>query len=81
MNHTYFNSVEIKGGIITGTLVAIKHLTLTMVSGGLIEFLTHSILVGWDACWGGFVGLLVIHYGRKVIDWFENRKKRKDGSN
>ena len=75
MHQNYFNSVEIKGGVLTGTLVAIKHLTLAMISGeGMIELFNHTMLVGWDACWGGLIGLLVIHYGRKVIEWFEKRR-------
>jgi hypothetical protein len=69
MNH--ITGGDIAGGGISSGYVVLK---LTIFT----EATYHFGLVAFDAAVGGIVGLLVVHYGKKLLkridEWIEERK-------
>jgi len=67
MPHRLFSNLstdDVFGGVGTGTFVALKLLFFS-------EATYHFTLVSFDAFLGGAIGLLVVHYGKKVLKSFD----------
>jgi len=67
MPHRLFQNLstdDVFGGVGTGTFVALKLLFFS-------EATYHFTLVSFDAFLGGAIGLVVVHYGKKVLKSFD----------
>ena len=62
MNH--ITGGDILGGLGTSTFIALKLLFFT-------EATYHFALVGFDALLGGVIGLITVHYGKKLLKIFD----------